>query len=372
VSTPVGLEGLAPAWRDLLGRSAADEPMLDPTWLLPWWRVYGQGTGRRLRICLFHEGGRLVGLAPLARRRYWYGSCLPFARLEPLGADVDEGDGVCSEYLNIIAERGAEVRVADALAQALATGAAGRCDELVLAAMDGTGPMPRLLGEALTRAGYRTDVRITGSAPYIPLPACWEHYLQALGRHRRYLVRSQRDFDAWAGSEAQIRRAATAADLDEGQRILLALHGERWEGTGQAGAFRAPRFAAFHAAVLPQLLDRGALDLLWLTVRDEPVAAAYNIRWNGKVYFYQCGRRPDLPREVRPGILLHAHAIRAAIAAGLREYDFLGGAARYKQQLALAARPLVQVRAVQPSVVEAVRSLALRAWAWSRRLHGGR
>jgi hypothetical protein len=44
-------------------------------------------------------------------------------------------------------------------------------------------------------------------------------------------------------------------------------------------------------------------------------------------------------------------------SSGRREYDFLGGAARYKTQLALASRPVVQVRAVRPSLVEAVHRL---------------
>jgi CelD/BcsL family acetyltransferase involved in cellulose biosynthesis len=135
------------------------------------------------------------------------------------------------------------------------------------------------------------------------------------------------------------------------------LHGERWAAAGKTGALSAARFAAFHNAVLPELLRAGALKLLWLTVRGQPVAAVHNIVWDRKVLFYQSGRQPDVPRGVRPGIVLHAHAIRAAIAAGHREYDFLGGESQYKSQLASASRPLVQVRAVRPSLIEQARRL---------------
>ena len=38
------------------------------------------------------------------------------------------------------------------------------------------------------------------------------------------------------------------------------------------------------------LLEQGALELLWLSVRGEPVAALYGMVWAGKVYAYQCGR----------------------------------------------------------------------------------
>jgi CelD/BcsL family acetyltransferase involved in cellulose biosynthesis len=90
--------------------------------------------------------------------------------------------------------------------------------------------------------------------------------------------------------------------------------------------------------------------------------------WNGKVYFYLCGRRPDLPARIRPGIVLRAHAIALALAAGLREYDFLGGPSRYKSQLSLASRSLVGVRAARPLVLENVRVLGARGAALTRRL----
>ena len=321
-----------------------------------------------MRVGLFHDGPRLVGLAPLLSRRCWHRRFLPFRRLEPLGADVDEGDGVGSDYLGPIAERaGVEERVADALADAIAAGRFGRCDEVVLPVMDGDRPLPQLLTTAFGRAGFAAECVQTGAAPYISLPSSWEAYMQGLsGSQRYFLRRSQCDFDEWAAGETSIEKVTTLAELAEGKRILIALHGERWAAAGQNGALSAARFAAFHDAVLPELLRAGALELLWLTVRGQPVAAVYNIVWDRKVLFYQSGRQPDVPHGIRPGIVLHAHAIRAAIDAGHREYDFLGGEAQYKSQLAPASRPLVQVRAVRPSLVEHSRCLIEAAIARTR------
>jgi peptidoglycan/xylan/chitin deacetylase (PgdA/CDA1 family) len=89
---------------------------------------------------------------------------------------------------------------------------------------------------------------------------------------------------------------------------------------------------AFHDEVIPALFSQGALDLLWLVVRGEPVAAIYNVLWRGRLYFYQCGRSLTLPATIRPGIVMHAHAIRSAIADGRREYDLLRGASQYKRR----------------------------------------
>src|SRR5262249_34722051 len=202
------------------------------------------------------------GLAPLSARRFRHRPCIPFRRLEPLGADVDEGDGVCSEYLNVIAERGAEARVARALARALVGGAFGRWHEVVLPALDGTGVMPGLLAEALAEAGLQVVTTETDSAPYIPLPATWDAYLKALPKKKRYSVSSAlRDFDAWAAGRAELRRAGTPAEVEEGRRVLQDLHGQRWQQAGEGGAFAAARFRAFHAAVMPRLLEEGALEL---------------------------------------------------------------------------------------------------------------
>jgi CelD/BcsL family acetyltransferase involved in cellulose biosynthesis len=109
-----------------------------------------------------------------------------------------------------------------------------------------------------------------------------------------------------------------------------------------------------------ELLRRGALDLSWLLVGGEPIAALYNFVWNRRVYLYQAGRKLDLPATVRPGIVLHLHAIRRAIEAEHLEYDFLGGASQYKLKLATAKRPLLAVRALHSPVLERVRETAER------------
>jgi CelD/BcsL family acetyltransferase involved in cellulose biosynthesis len=200
------------------------------------------------------------------------------------------------------------------------------------------------------------------TAFYVPLPKTWDEYLYRLGKKRYYVKRALRDFET--GCDARLHEATTAEELREGMRILHTLHAERWHG----GLFRFPRFASFHDAVMPGLLEEGRLQLLWLTVGGQPVAALYNIVANNKVYFYQSGRSMAVSAKQRPGIVLLAYAIQKAIAAGRREFDFLGGVMQYKSQLALATRPLMQLRAAPPSFRERARQLAERAYSWARRV----
>jgi hypothetical protein len=225
--------------------------------------VFGPHDGRALRVALFHDGAKLVGMAPLLARVHRYRLGVPFRRLELLASGEDERDEICSDYLGVVVERGAEEGVVQALVDALAGGALGPWDELALPAMRGDLALPVLLAEALRRRGVHVQTEVSGVAPYVPLPARWDDYLAALPSTRRYLVRrSLRDFEAWAGP-VRFERATDMQGLARGMAILTSLHGERWASAGREGAFTSPRFRVFHEGVMPALLARGALDLAW-------------------------------------------------------------------------------------------------------------
>lgn len=347
---------LRPAWAALLERAGRNELTQSPDWLLTWWRIFGGLENRQLRLGLFHDAGRLVGLAPLLRRRHWYGGGLPFRRLEFLASGEPRAHGIYSNHLGILAERGAEERVAGRLATAVAAEAFGSWDEVVLPMMSGDTPMPGLLANAFRAAGLHAELHDTTCDPYLTLPASWEEYLRSLSPNgRRNVQRSLKAFNAWAGGTTRLERVTCLDDLTKGKQILVDLHRARWAGDGQAGVFRSPFYLRFHDAIMRRLVECGSLELLWLTARGQPVAVLYGMEWAGKVYAYQSGRRTDLPGHLRPGAVLLALAIRRAIEAGRREFDLLADPALYKSQLAPQCRALVQVRAARPSLVEGLR-----------------
>jgi CelD/BcsL family acetyltransferase involved in cellulose biosynthesis len=353
VTSASGLARLQPEWDQLLARSRDDEPMASSIWMLAWWRTYGAPDGRGLRIACFRDGTRLVGILPLTRRIAWHRRAIPMRRLEMLGTGEAEHEEVCSEYVGPLVEHGFEAAVAESIAAALARDSLGAWDEVVLRGLNGDRPLPVLLREALLRHGVATRLDVMGVAPYVPLPRNFDAYLDSLGRSRRSLVRrSLRDFESWCGAPLTLRRATDDATLSQGRSALERLHGERWARAGEAGVFASPRFAGFHDAVMRAFLRRDALDLTWLEAHGEPVAASYSLVWNRRVYFYQGGRRIDLPKRLRPGIVMHALSIRAAIERGDEEYDFLLGSTRYKLALALAARPVFVLRAARHSIRE--------------------
>jgi CelD/BcsL family acetyltransferase involved in cellulose biosynthesis len=349
------LETIAPAWRALLERAANPEPVASPTWMLAWWRQFGAADGRELRVLAAEDGHDLVGLLPLSRRWVRHRGAIPMRRLESLATGEAEADEIGSDYVGALTVEDPANAIAKAFARAVVSGQLGEWDELRMPAQNGEDGFGRSFAEALRAVGASVRVRQTGLSPYVPLPSTWEQYLRALGSSSRYVVtRSLRELDAWARPAGwELCCATTERELADGVGALRALHAERWNAAGRLGVFASDRFAYFHDDVMPRLLkgaDGVSLELLWLVVRGEPIAASYNLVFRGKVYFYQSGRKMDLPRGLRPGIAMHALAIRRSIERGRREYDFLAGASRYKRELALASRPITELRAVAPTL----------------------
>lgn len=364
------VERLVPSWWSLLGRAVSPQPMQTPLWLLTWWDVMGSEGGRELKVAVVEtDGGEVVGIIPLLRRRIFRTRVIPVQTLELLGSGENEADEIFSEYLGAAVARDHERAVAGHFAGMLRDGALGHWDELVMPAMSEDDPWVSLFADELRARGMTTDVARGLECRYIRLPATWDEYLASLDGQSRYFVkRTLRDFEAWAkpAGGAALKRAGNAAELAQGWDILLSGHAERWGG---GGAFRSQKFKRFHDIVSRQLLAGvgGTLDLLWLEVDGKPLASLYNIVFDGHVHFYQSGRTMEVPKNVRPGIAVHLYAIKRAIELGYKSYDFLGQPSQYKRQLAPShRRSLVNLAAVGPSLRARISS---RARHEARRLY---
>jgi len=143
----------ADAWWALLADSVSNRPTQSPLWLLTWWQVFGDSDGRRLATVRFHDGDRLVGLAPLCERTRWHRRVVPFRRLELLGTGESQTDEIASDYLGVIAARGYEEAVTRALVHELTSGLLAGADEIALATLETDLPLTGHLARALEAQG---------------------------------------------------------------------------------------------------------------------------------------------------------------------------------------------------------------------------
>lgn len=367
-----------PDWERLWALSARREPMLSHLWISGWWKHFRNN--RKLAIGVIRIDGEIVGIAPCCIRTFRYRGFLSFRRLELLGAEEGEDDGITSEYIGILAAPGHEADVAATFVAAAIDGAFGRFDECVLERMNGEEPLVGLLGHAFERHGHEIELRTTSMAPHVKLPSDWNAYLRSLPKKRRgSLTRSLRDLEVWAGADGyKLCRFVDRASFERAFDIVARLHGERWRDSTHGGSFGKPKFTRFHSEHAWSLAEAGLLDLVWLEVADEPIAALYLLKSNGRIQFYQSGRRMDVPRQIRPAIVTLALAIKDAISSGYTEFDFLGNAMEYKTGFARSLRPIVRLRYAHPGGRERlrkslvlVRDLVRRNRNWNRIEDGG-
>lgn len=355
------LFAIAKDWQELVESSANPQPMNSPAWLLLWLRHYGAGAD--LAVGLLYDGDRLVGIAPLCLRNYVYKLGLVFRRLQFMGLDANERDGVFSEYMGFTARKGYERAVARDFVDRILAGAFGTWHELVLGAIDADNRTMPLAIAAFGARGMHDEQIGAMQGYHIRLPRTWDDYLKSLSSTRRYRIKNSiAKFEEWAGSEAwTLNHAHTEDELKIGYETLISLHSERWRLEGGEGAFSSPRFTAFHWDYLTAQFASGGAQLTWLKVGDRPVAAIYTIRNGKKVLAYQYGRITDTPTRVRVGIVINALMIKSAIERGDEEYDFLGGESRYKVDLSNSERPIVTLRLARPTAREFFRLGLLNA-----------
>jgi CelD/BcsL family acetyltransferase involved in cellulose biosynthesis len=191
--------------------------------------------------------------------------------------------------------------------------------------------------------------------PYADLPDDWDRYLAQLSANtRQRLRRLLRTVD---GTTIRITHA-DAATIDRDIEILLSMWSARWasqKGRHLAGIISSSREELLDALANGTLL----LPILWRG--DTPVAAnACMIDREKRELLFQLGARDPAAEDLSPGMLLHAHTIRTAIAQGFQRYDFMRGNEPYKYSFATAERQIVSIEVRRPTP----ETCSARAPAW--------
>lgn len=374
---PHALASIRSAWDDLFATSSDPSPFLGWEWLAAWKAHFA--AGETLRILVARESGTVVGALALVEERLRVGRIsMPLRRLSFLGARYGGPD-----YLDVLARAGRERDAAEALFNHLRkSGGFDVCDlDGIASDSPSLPPLARRFG-ADSRYSYEISPRYV--CPRVLLDAPWANVLQ---RSRRTDNFNRRLRQVRSCSGFHWRELRGPAEAPAAFERYLALHQRRWSAEGGSDAMGGRSVQAFHRDAVLALAGAGRLRFEELWIEGSCRASIYGIDAGDTYAYYQCGYDPDWSSH-SVGLVALGLSIEAAIARGVRVYDFLHGQEPYKYDWTSETRETSTARLIRRSVpaslllagesVEAgVRAAAhtllpARGAEWIRRLRRGR
>ena len=322
VSDIEGLERLAERWDELA--VAGGKPACSPSWMLGWCRLLSPNT--EIVSVVVHEGGELVGLAPLV--------------LDRTGGRDDVrimGAGLLHR-IGPLARPGSDRLLAAAIGANVAA-IRPRPDVISLESVSVSEGWPTLIRQGLRRtAPARLHWTSYGAAPVVTLQGhsfdSWmatrsANFRSEMRRCRRRLARSGGSVRLVTGSSPDLRQIV---------RALGDLHRGRWVPAGHPGVIdgRVEQLILDVALAQP---DGDRLRLWVVEIDGEPVSVQVFLAAGGNINYWNGGWN-EAHRDLKPGMMGILAAIEDATAREERRLDLGGGAQAYKLRFADTNDPL--------------------------------
>jgi CelD/BcsL family acetyltransferase involved in cellulose biosynthesis len=340
IASEAAFARLAEAWDRLVRAMPRPSPILLHGWLREWWRHYGDDADLSVEVAF--RDGRLVGALPLCIQPRYGLRVLTF-----LGGDQ-------SPLADMLVEDEEGVAVP---AELMRRAAASRHDFADLFGLP--------VGSRLAAAAGPTAVRLIerAEAPVLDLDRPWDEVYRSRistkqrGQHRR----RRRRLDEAGRVEVDIAR--THDELEHAIEDAFRLHALRWNGRPDGSRFATPTGIRFHRRAIQALADIDVARIVTLKLDGHAIAFHYYFLLERRMYVHRIAFDPTFSR-FSPGLLNTLDAIEAATDEGATRIEFLGGADRYKLDLADRFEPLCQgfglVGSLRGSIAVSARLSAIR------------
>ncbi|WP_225411449.1 GNAT family N-acetyltransferase [Stigmatella hybrida] len=331
VLDPAVLAGMRTEWNALLAASNAGI-FNSWEWLYPWCRRIAPDR-RPMVLTARDRRGTLVGLMPLGFevRRV-------MGRLVGRVAFLGETH-VGSDYLDVVARRGAEEEVTRAFAQTLRQ-LHGTWDVLDLTDLHEDSLTVKVLREAFPEMDVRVTERYLCPYEKFEKGESFDTFLKRTGRRDNYLRRRK-----WLEKQEGycIERTELPGALAGPMTDFFRLHAARWAGDGGSQGIKGKGVEAFHRDATQLLAEQGQLRLYTMKVGGQAVASVYGIVHRDTFIYFQSGYDPEW-RNRSVGLVLVGETFKDAFESGLTEYDFLRGTETYKSDWTSKQRRTVAAR----------------------------
>lgn len=326
-------------WDALLDQSAQNSFFLRWHWNYTWWRCLAPRNSRLFLITCRETNGRLIGLAPL----YWYRHRV--SGVTYLNEILFLGTGKViktSEYLNIIASRGYEARVGQAVANVLRQQPGW--DRLWLW---GSRSESSTLRHFRDKLGVSTRLTLCDRSHYIALQGDWQSFQSSLGKSIRTNV-SYYTRRLFKTHECIFRCIDSLEEFELAMEAFVALHQARWQSRGKPGSFMQLRFKNFLTDVMQESMRQNCLRF-WVLEIDEKISAVLvGFLYDGILHYFQGGFDPTYAKDSLGTVMLGLCLKDCLEAKEIREFDFMGGESPYKEHWTKATRASVEFEALNP------------------------
>jgi CelD/BcsL family acetyltransferase involved in cellulose biosynthesis len=304
-------------WDRLVRAMPRPSPFLLHGWLREWWRHYGErGT---LAVHVAYRDGQLVGALPLCVSRRRGLRVLTF-----LG-------GQHSALADLLVAPGEE-GVAAAIAQRAACADHDYAD---LFGLPGDSRLVEAFGDSRLRVIERVE------SPVLDIDGDWDdvYHAKISAKKRSEDRRRTRSLAKVGGVEVSVAR--THDELETALEDVFALHLLRWRDRPDGSELATPLGRRFVRAALLALADHDVPRIITKKVDGRPIAFKVFFALEGRIYFYRSGFDPAFAR-FSPGVLTTLAAVEAGAREGATRVEFLGGAERYKRELADRFDPMYE------------------------------
>jgi CelD/BcsL family acetyltransferase involved in cellulose biosynthesis len=317
IRDPEEFAALGGEWDPLVLAMRRPSPFLLHGWLVEWWRHHAERGS--LTVHVAREGDRLTGALPLYVE---HRLMLHVARF--VGNDS-------AALADVLVADDAEPSTAELLLEQAADSGLDFADLFGL-------PRPSLLGTAAGEERLRMIPR--AEAPVMDLEPGWDEVYRAKTSAKRRSLHRRRRRQLEGLGEVTFEVARDRDELASALEDAFRLHAARWRDRPEASGFTTRTGHAFHRAALAAL-PPGVPRIALLRIGGRAAACNYYFLLGGCMYFHELAFDPALARW-SPGQVATLEAIGAAAAEGARRVEFLGGAERYKLELADRLEPLHQ------------------------------
>lgn len=297
-------------------------------WCRIWWRHFGKG--RRLRLYVFREGGRLVGIAPMVVETVWLGA-VRLTIAKRVGAD---------SALTVFALP-IEPCCARAVYSALFTDLieCERCDAIWLGYAPHDDPtsngMRAACQDLATTLSVLRDTAV-GVQTVFSLPTSFEAYLGGLDkRQRQNYGRQLKQLKQAYTVECDTVRSPIEAVGAFG--AFVDLHDRQWRAEGKLGQFGDwPGAEAFNLDLVRELSRSGRLRVHRLTADGQLLAGQYAFVFGDTCYWRLTARATAVElHRYGLGVLGLVELIRTMMGDGVRRVE--GGIGHYDYKLRFGA-----------------------------------